>query len=72
MIARHFCLVGHYHGTTIALESHAAAGIVRLCEQYLVAEQIHCGLSVQKYDLSEVHIIVEIWRLIEELGVVWI
>ena len=47
MIARHFCLVGHYHGTTITLESHAASGLVSLCDQCLVAEQIHCGLTVQ-------------------------
>ena len=54
VIARHFCPVGHYHGTTIALESYATAGIVILCDQCLVVEQIHCGLNVQKYDLPEV------------------
>ena len=31
VIARHFCLVGHYHGTPIALESHAASGLVSFC-----------------------------------------
>ena len=72
MIARHFCLVVHYHGTTIAIESHAAAGLVRLCDQCLVAEQIHYGLTVQKYDLPEVQLVVEVWRLIEELGNVWL
>ena len=33
VIARHFPLVGHFHGTTIALESHAAAGLVRLFDR---------------------------------------
>ena len=28
-------------------------------------------MAVQKYDLPEVHIIVGIWRLVEELGDVW-
>ena len=60
VIARHFCLVGHYHGTTIALESHAASGPVSLCDQCLVAEQIHCGHTVQKYDLPEVQICFEV------------
>ena len=67
-----FCLVGHYHGTTVALESHAAAGLVSLCDQCLVAEQIHCRMTVQKYDLPEVQLAVEVWRLVEELGDVWI
>ena len=42
VIARNFCLVGHCHGTTIVLESHAAAGLVSVCNQCLVGEQIHC------------------------------
>ena len=71
VIARNFCLVGHYHGTAIALESHNDAGIVRICDQCLVAEQIYCGLTVQNYDFPEVQLIVEICRLIEELGDVW-
>ena len=32
VIARHFCLVGHYYSTTIAIASHAAAGFVSLCD----------------------------------------
>ena len=72
VVARHFCLVGHYHGTTIALESHAAAGLVSLCDQCLIAEQIHFGVTVQKYDLPEVQLVVEVWRLVEELGGVWL
>ena len=72
MIARHFCLVGHYHGTTIALESHADFRLVSLCDQFLVAKQIHCGLTVQKYDLPEVQLVVEVWRLVEEFGNVWL
>ena len=60
MISRHFFLVGHYHGTTIDIESHAAAELVSLCDQCLVAEQIHCGLTVQKYDLLEVQLVVEV------------
>ena len=67
-----FFPVGHYRGTTIALGSHAYAGLVRLCDQCLVVEQIHCGLTVQKYDLPEFQLVVEIWRLIEELGDVWL
>ena len=39
VMARHLCLVGHYHGTTIAFESHAAAGLVSLCDQFMVAEK---------------------------------
>ena len=72
VIARYFCLVGHYYGTTIALESHSAAGLLSLCDQFLVAEQIHYGLIVQKYYLPEVQLVVEFWRLVEELGDVWI
>ena len=37
VIDRHFCLVGHCHGTTIALESHPDAGLVSLYNQCLVA-----------------------------------
>ena len=33
---------------------------------------MHCGLTVQKYDFPEVQLIVEIWRLIEELSDVWL
>ena len=60
--------MSHYHGTTIDIEYHADAGLVRLCDQFLVAEQIHCGLTVQRYDLPEVQLIVKIWRLIEDIG----
>ena len=49
LIARHFYLVGHYHSTTIALESRAASGLLSLCYQCLVAEKNHCGLTVQKF-----------------------
>ena len=72
VIARHFFPVGHYQVTTIALESHAASGLVSLCDQCLIAEQIHCGLTVQKYDLLEVQLVIEVWRLVEELGDVWL
>ena len=72
VIAHHFCLVDRYHGTTIALESHAAAGLVSLCDQCLVAGKIHCGLTVQKYDLPDFQLAVEVWRLVEELGNVWL
>ena len=72
VIARHFFLASHYHGTTIAFEYHAAAGLVSLCDQCLVAEQIHCGLTVQKYDLPEFQPVVDVWRLVEELGDVWL
>ena len=72
VIARHFCLVGHYHGTTIALESHDAAGIVSICDQCLVAEQIHCGLTVKKYDLPWDQLVVEVWLLVEDLCDVWL
>ena len=68
VIARYFCLVGHYHGNNIALESHDVAVLLSLCDQCLVSEQIHCVLTVQKYDLPEVQIVVEVWRLVEELG----
>ena len=37
VVTRHFCLVGHYHGSTIALEYHTAAGIERLWDQCLAA-----------------------------------
>ena len=57
VIARHFCLVGHYHGTTIALESHASAVLVSLCDQCLVSEHIHFGLTVQNYDFPEVQLV---------------
>ena len=64
--------MGHYHGTTIALESHAASGIVSLCDQCLVSVQIHCGMTVQKYDLPEVQLVVKVWSLVGELGDVWL
>ena len=72
VVARHFCIVGHYHSTTIALESHASDGLVSLCDQCLVVEQIHCGLTVQNYDLPEFQLAVEVWRLVEELGNMWL
>ena len=46
VIARHFCLVGHYHGITVDLESHTAAGLERLCDQFRVAKKIHFGQTV--------------------------
>ena len=58
VVARHFCLVDHYHVTTISPESHAAAVLVRLCDKCQVAEQIHCGLTAQKNDIPEVQIII--------------
>ena len=64
--------MSHYDGTTIALESHDADVLVSLCDQCLVAEQIHCGMTVQKYDLPEFQLAVEVWRLVEELGDVWL
>ena len=33
VIARHICLVVHYNGTTVCLESHAAAVLELLCDQ---------------------------------------
>ena len=72
VVARHFFLVGHYHGNTISLESHADAGLVSLCDQCLVAEKIHFGLTVQKYDIPEVQLVVEVWCLVEELCDVWL
>ena len=72
VITRHLCLVGHYYGSTTALESHTATGFERLCDQCYIAEQINCGLTVQSYYLPEVKLIVEIWRLIEELCDVWL
>ena len=72
VIARHFFLMGHYHGNTTDLESHGSAGLVSLCDQCLVAEQIHFGLTVQKYNPPEVQLVVEVWRLVEELVNVWL
>ena len=72
VVTRHFCLVVHYHGTTIALESRYAAGLECLCDQFLAAEKTHCVLTVQTYDLPEVQLIVEIWRLVEDFGDVWL
>ena len=67
VVARHFCLVDHYHGTTVAIDSHSAAGLERLCDQCQVAKQIHLGLAVKEYDLPEVQLIVEILCLFEQL-----
>ena len=64
MVTRHFCLVGNYHGSAAVLKSHTAAGLERLCDQFQVEKQIHCGLTVKEYDLPEVQLIVEILRLI--------
>ena len=69
---RHFCLVVHYHGFTVALKSHTADGLERICDQFRVAKQIHSGMAVQEYDLPEVQLIVEILRLIEKLCNVWL
>ena len=38
VIARHICLVVHYHGTNVALESHTSSGIGRICDQCWVAK----------------------------------
>ena len=72
VIARHFCLLGHYHDTTVAIESHNAAGLECICDQFRVTKEIHHVLTFQKYDLPDVQLIVEIWRLIEDLGDVWL
>ena len=64
--------MGHYHGFTVSLKLHTAAGIERLCDQFRVAKKIHRRLAVQEYDIPEVHIIVEILRLVEELCDVWL
>ena len=69
---RHFCLVVHYHGSTVALKSHTATGLERLCDQCWVSKQIHRGMNVQEYDLPEVQLIVEILLLIEELCDAWL
>ena len=61
----------HYHGTTVALESHTASGLERLYDQCWVAKKIHHGMAAQKYDLPEVQIIVGIWRLVKDLGDAW-
>ena len=72
MVTRHFFLVGRYHCSTVALKSHTAVGIEFLYDQLLVAKKIHCGLTVQKYDLPEVYLIFDILRLIEELLYAWL
>ena len=72
VISRHFCRVGRYYGIIIALDSHADAGLVRICDQFMVAEQIHCGLTFQEYDLPEVQLVVEFCRLVEDIGHVWL
>ena len=72
VVTLNFCLVGHSHGTTLALKSHTSARLERICDQCRVAKKIHRGLAVQEYDLPEVHLIVEILRLVEELCDVWL
>ena len=54
------------------VEYHAADGLVSLCDQCLVTEKIHCELTVQKYDLREVQLVVEFRCLVEDLGEVWL
>ena len=51
---------------------HTAVVLERLYDQFRVEKQIHRGLAVQKYDILEVQLIFEIWRLIDELGDVWL
>ena len=36
VVTRNFCLVGPFHGSIIAIESHAAAGLEHLCDQCIV------------------------------------
>ena len=64
--------MGPYHDSNVVLKLYTSDGIERLCYQCWVAKQTNCGLNVQKYDLPEVQIIVEIWRLIEDIGDVWL
>ena len=71
MATCHFCLVGHYHCSTVALKLHTAAGFECLCNQCRFAKQIHCGLTVQEYNLPKFQLIVEILRLIEDLFDTW-
>ena len=33
VVTRHFCLVGHYHCSTVALKLHTVAGLVCLLDQ---------------------------------------
>ena len=71
-VACHFCIVGHYHSTTVVLESHTAALLEGLCDQCRVAKQIHRGMDVQEYYLSVVQVIVEILCLVEDIFDVWL
>ena len=59
--------MSHYHGTTVALESHTSSGLELLCDKCRFAKQIDCGIAIQEYDLPEVQLIVEILLLVEEL-----
>ena len=64
--------MGPYHDSNVVLKLYTSDGIERLCYQCWVAKQTNCGLNVQKYDLPEVHLIIEILSLIEKLCDVWL
>ena len=72
LLNKNICDSPQFLYATIDINYHAAAEFVSLYNQCLVAEQIHCGLTVKKYDLLEVQIFVEVWRLVEELSNVWL
>ena len=33
VVTRHFCLVGHYHCSTVAIKSHTSVGLECICDQ---------------------------------------
>ena len=71
MVSCHLCLVGHHHGPTIALQSHTVTGLEGLFHESWVADQIHCGLAIQKYNLLEVKLDLGAMHLLEELCNSW-
>jgi hypothetical protein len=54
MISQHDCLFVHFHGSTIAFQSHAVAGLESGFHKRWVTDHIHSGLTIQEYNLLEV------------------
>jgi hypothetical protein len=64
----HDCLFVHFHGSTMAFQSHAVTGLESQFCQGWVTDQIHSGLAIQENNHLEVNFDPGAMHLFEEFG----
>jgi hypothetical protein len=64
----HDCLFVHFHGSTMAFQSHAVTGLESQFCQGWVTDQIHSGLAIQENNHLEVKFDPGAMHLFEEFG----